>query len=70
MEQPILKGKAATIGVNLAYMIPTSIRAIPVGYGLSAQYMLKVGWKITIMTLILMTITGYLLMKYWPTFSA
>ena len=69
-QNPIPYIYAATIGVNLAYMIPTSIRAIPVGYGLSAQYMLKVGWKITIMTLILMTITGYLLMKYWPTFSA
>lgn len=69
-QNPIPYIYAATIGVNLAYMIPTSIRAIPVGYGLSAQYMLKVGWKITLMTLILMTISGYLLMKYWPTFSA
>lgn len=69
-QNPIPYIYAATIGVNLAYMIPTSIRAIPVGYGLSAQYILKVGWKITLMTLILMTISGYLLMKYWPTFSA
>ena len=69
-QDPIPYIYAATIGVNLAYMIPTSIRAIPVGYGLSAQYMLKVGWKITLMTLVLMTITGYLLMTYWPTFSS
>ena len=69
-QNPIPYIYAATIGVNLAYMIPTSIRAIPVGYGLSAQYMLKVGWKITLMTLILMTLAGYLLMKYWPVFSA
>lgn len=68
-QNPIPYIYAATIGVNLAYMIPTSIRAIPVGYGLSAQYMLKVGWKITVMTLILMTISGYLLMTYWPAFS-
>lgn len=69
-QNPIPYIYAATIGVNLAYMIPTSIRAIPVGYGLSAKYMLNVGWKITIMTLALMTISGYVLMKYWPTFSA
>lgn len=69
-QNPIPYIYAATIGVNLAYMIPTSIRAIPVGYGLSAQYMLKVGWKITVMTLLLMTILGYLLMKFWTTFSA
>ncbi len=69
-QNPIPYIYAATIGVNLAYMMPTSIRAIPVGYGLSAQYMLNVGWRITLMTLILMTIVGYLLMTYWPTFSA
>lgn len=68
-QNPIPYIYASTIGVNLAYMIPTSIRAIPVGYGLSAQFMLKAGWKITIMTLILMTISGYLLMAYWPAFS-
>lgn len=69
-QNPIPYIYAATIGVNLAYMIPTSIRAIPVGYGLSAKYMLNVGWKITIMTFVLMTISGYLLMQYWPAFSA
>ena len=68
-QNPIPYIYAATIGVNLAYMIPTSIRAIPVGYGLSARYMLIVGWKITLLTLALMTVTGYLLMTYWPTFS-
>lgn len=60
-QDPIPYIYAATVGVNLAYMIPTSIRAIPVGYGLSPQYMLSVGWKMTLMTLILMTITCYYL---------
>ena len=68
-QNPIPYIYAATIGVNLAYMIPTSIRAIPVGYGLSAKYMLKEGWKITILTLVLMTVSAFLLMKYWPQFS-
>lgn len=68
-ENPIPYIYAATVGVNLAYMIPTSIRAVPVGYGLSAKYMLKVGWKITLMTLILMTVAVWFLMNYWPTFS-
>lgn len=69
-QNPIPYIYAATIGVNLAYLFPTSIRAIPVGYGLSAKYMLKVGWKITLLTLALMTLSGYLLMTYWPAFSA
>jgi len=59
----------ATIGVNLSYMLPTSIRAIPVGYGLSPKYMLKKGAPITIVVIALMSVLGYLLMTYWPAFS-
>ena len=68
-ENPIPYIYAATVGVNLAYLFPTSIRAVPVGYGLSAKYMLKTGWKITLMTLALMTVAVWALMKYWPAFT-
>lgn len=59
----------ASIGVNLSYMLPTSIRAIPVGYGLPPKYMLKEGWKITILVIIFMTALVYVLLKFWPAFS-
>lgn len=59
----------ASIGVNLSYMLPTSIRAIPVGYGLKPRYMLKEGWKLTLIVLVLMTLTAYLCLKYWNLFS-
>ncbi len=59
----------ASIGVNLSYMLPTSIRAIPVGYGLPPKYMLKEGWKMTILVIISMTAVAYLLLKFWPAFS-
>lgn len=59
----------ATIGVNLSYMLPTSIRAIPVGYGLKPGYMLKNGWKLTVITIGLMSVLSYLLLKFWPYFS-
>lgn len=59
-----------SIGVNLSYMLPTSIRAVPVGYGLEPKYMLKEGWKMTVMEILLMTATSFLLLKYWPAFSA
>ena len=58
-----------TIGVNLSYCLPTSIRAIPAGYGLEPKYMLKEGWKISVTVIILMTATAYLLLEYWPAFS-
>lgn len=59
----------ASIGVNLSYMLPTSIRAIPVGYGLEPKYMLKKGVPITIVVIILMSILSYLMLRLWPAFS-
>ena len=53
----------ASVGVNLSYMLPTSIRAIPVGYGLQPKYMFKEGWKITIIVVILMTAVCTLMLK-------
>ena len=59
----------ASIGVNISYMLPTSIRAIPVGYGVSPKYMLQEGWKMTILVILLMSAIGYFLLKYWTLFS-
>ena len=68
-KDPIPYVYIASIGVNLSYMLPTSIRAIPVGYGLEPKYMLKKGLPITIVVIALMSILGYILLKYWPAFS-
>ena len=51
----------ATIGINLSYTLPTSIRAIPVGYGLQPSYMMKEGLKLSAIVLVLMTACGYAL---------
>lgn len=68
-ENPIPYIYVASIGVNLSFMLPTSIRAIPVGYGLNPKYMLSEGWKISIIVIILMTIVSYLMLNWWPAFS-
>jgi len=68
-ENPIPYIYIASIGVNLSYMLPTSIRAIPVGYGLEPKYMLKKGVPVTIVVIILMSVLGYLMLKFWPAFS-
>lgn len=68
-KNPIPYVYIATIGVNLSYMLPTSIRAIPVGYGLQPKYMLKKGVPISIVVIILMSILSYVLLEYWPAFS-
>lgn len=59
----------ASIGVNLSYMLPTSIRAIPVGYGLSPKYMFREGWKLTVIVWALMTVTSYFLLCFWDLYS-
>ena len=68
-ENPIPYIYIASIGVNLSYMLPTSIRAIPVGYGLQPKYMLSEGWKMTILVIVLMTALSFLMLRYWPLFS-
>jgi sodium-dependent dicarboxylate transporter 2/3/5 len=50
-QNPIPFIYIASVGVNLSYMLPTSIRAIPVGYGLEPKYMLREGWKMTVMVM-------------------
>ena len=59
----------ASIGVNLSYMLPTSIRAIPVGYGLSPKYMLKEGWKMSIIVIVTLSLLSYAMLRFWPMFS-
>ena len=69
-ENPIPYVYIASIGVNLSFMLPTSIRAIPVGYGLKPKYMFNEGWKISVIIIVLMTILSYGMLQYWPAFSA
>ena len=68
-KDPIPYVYIASIGVNLSYMLPTSIRAIPVGYGLKPKFMFKEGVMITVIVVTLMSILAYLLLNYWPIFS-
>lgn len=68
-KNPIPFVYIASVGVNLSYMLPTSIRAIPVGYGLEPKYMLREGAKMTVMVIILMTVVCTWMYKYWPAFS-
>lgn len=68
-ENPIPYVYIASIGVNLSYMLPTSIRAIPVGYGMEAKYMFREGWKLSLIVIALMSVLSYVLLRFWPAFS-
>ncbi len=68
-KNPIPYIYIASIGVNISYMLPTSIRAVPIGYGLKPKDMLKEGWKISVIVIVLMTLLSYVLLNYWDAFS-
>ncbi|MGM9662172.1 MAG: SLC13 family permease [Oscillospiraceae bacterium] len=54
---------------NCAYMLPTTIRAIPVGMGLQPKYLLSKGALLTVSSAVVVAAVGYLLMMVWPGFS-
>lgn len=54
---------------NCAYVLPTSIRAIPIGYGLSPKYLFRNGLVLTLLGIITITLAGWLMMTFWPAFS-
>lgn len=54
---------------NCAYMLPTTIRSIPIGYGIKPRYMLTKGVFLTVGSIVTVTVMGWLLLRYWPAFS-
>ncbi len=58
-----------TIGVNLSYSLPTSVRAIPVGYGMPTKFMFKHGVKLSGIVILLLVPLCYALLEFWPMFS-
>ena len=59
----------ATVSYNLSYTLPTSIRAIPIGYGLQPAYMFKKGLVLTLVMILSVSGLGWLLVHYWPAFG-
>lgn len=53
----------ATIGVNLSYTLPTSVRSVPVGYGMKPSFMFTRGVGLTAIIIVLMTLASWLLMQ-------
>ena len=54
---------------NAEFLLPISVRAIPVSYGLDAEKMFKKGIHVTLIHMLSVVICGYLFMKIWPTFN-
>ncbi len=59
----------ATVSYNLSYTLPTSIRAIPIGYGLEPAYMFRKGLVLTGIMILSVSGLGWLLVHFWPAFG-
>ena len=55
-----------TFAYNAEFLLPISVRAVPVGYGLDAQKMLKGGIPMTILNMVIVIAFGYVCMKFIP----
>lgn len=55
-----------TVGVNTAYMLPVSIRAIPVSYGMDSSVLFKNGFMVALCSILAITVLGWLFMLSWP----
>ena len=58
------------VAFNSAYILPVSIRAIPVGYGLKPSALFHNGFKLALFSILTISIAGYFFIEYWPLFSA
>lgn len=58
-----------TLAYNAEFLLPLSVRAIPVAYGLDANKMLKYGTPMTIISMVVVIIFGYAALKLWPMFG-
>ncbi len=59
----------ASVACNCAFVLPTSVRAIPVGYGLDPQVLFSKGLMAVLLSFLTVTIFGYLAIVYWAGFS-
>ncbi len=56
-------------GFSGIFVLPISWQAIPVGYGLNADKLMKYGMVSTILNIVLAILAGYVFLNYWPQFS-
>lgn len=57
------------VAVNCAYVLPVSVRAIPIAYGLDPHVMFRSGLLLTLANILLTTAAGCLLLRFLPAFG-
>ncbi len=59
----------AIVAFNSAYILPVSIRAIPVGYGLDPRELLRHGSRLALISICTISIIGFVFLSSWPLFT-
>lgn len=60
----------AAMAMNYESLLPVSVRAISVGYGLDPDKLLKSGFPITVARMFVAVVVGYVTMLVWPGFGS
>ena len=63
---PIPYWFVCTMAYNAEFLLPISVRAVPIGYGLDPKKLLKGGIPLTIMNMVVIVIFGYIAMNFIP----
>ncbi|MGN1388460.1 MAG: SLC13 family permease [Bulleidia sp.] len=66
---PIPYWFATVFALNSEFLLPLSIRAIPVAYGLLPEKMFRSGLPITLLRLAICVLYSFLCIEFWPQFS-
>ncbi len=57
------------MGMNFESILPVSVRAIPVSYGLDPSKLMKNGFVVALVRMVVAVLTGYITMLIWPGFG-
>ena len=57
------------MGMNYESLLPVSVRAISVGYGLNPEKLLKDGFAVTLIRMLVAVVVGYIMLIAWPGFG-
>ena len=58
-----------TMAFNAEWLLPISVRAIPISYGLDPKEMLKRGIPVALVHMVVVILFGCAAIKLWPYFS-
>ena len=66
---PIPYWLVGIIAMNAEFLLPVSVRAVPVSYGLDPGVMMKKGFPMLFVRFAVVLVVGYICVNFWPYFS-